>query len=139
MTANAYDSTADGSEVPIGDIRQVIDLVRRLASLQRSHRPYAIEVNMQDLLSIDLGSTNTDAPPGMGRVRKVSVSLPENLIATLQQRLGKGEFSQYVTESVARQLQFDLLAELADELDEKYGPVPEELVEEALAEWPDAK
>ena len=64
--------------------------VRRLAPLQRSHRPYAIEVNMQELLSIDLGSA-TDAPPGMGRVRKVSVSLPENLIATLHQRLGKGE------------------------------------------------
>lgn len=138
MTATPHEAAGDGFSVPIDDIRKVVDLVRRLASVQRSHRPYAIEVNMQDLLSIDLGST-TDAPPGMGRVRKVSVSLPENLIATLHQRLGKGEFSQYVTEAVARQLELDLLAELAAELDEECGPVPEHMVEQALAEWPDAR
>jgi Arc/MetJ-type ribon-helix-helix transcriptional regulator len=74
-----------------------------------------------------------------GRAQKVSVSLPEGLTAVVQQRVGKGEFSHYVAEAVARQLELDLLAELAASLETEHGPIPEELLAEAGAAWPDVE
>lgn len=75
----------------------------------------------------------------VGRARKVSVSMPEQLTEAVQQRVGRGEFSQYVTEAVTRQLELDLLAELAAALEEEHGPVAERLLAEAEAAWPDAE
>jgi hypothetical protein len=72
-----------------------------------------------------------------GAARKVSVSMPEDLTAAVQSRVGRGKFSQYVTEAVARQLELDLLTELSDMLDSGYGPVPEKDLAEARAAWPD--
>ncbi len=74
-----------------------------------------------------------------GPARKVSVSLPEDLTAAVQRRVGRGKFSQYVTEAVTRQLELDLLAELSDLLTAEHGPVPEEFLAEARAAWPDAE
>jgi len=74
-----------------------------------------------------------------GRARKVSVSMPEQLTEAVQQRVGRGAFSQYVTEAVARQLELDLLGELAALLEEEHGPVDEALLAEAEAAWPDAQ
>lgn len=75
----------------------------------------------------------------LGRARKVSVSMPEELTAAVQRRVGRGEFSQYVTDAVARQLELDLLAELAELLEAEHGPVPEDILAEAGAAWPDAE
>ena len=75
----------------------------------------------------------------LGRARKVSVSMPEELTAAVQQRVGRGEFSQYVTAAVARQLELDLLEELAALLEAEYGPVPESFLAEAGTAWPDAE
>ena len=72
-----------------------------------------------------------------GSARKVSVSMPEDLTAAVQLRVGRGKFSQYVTEAVARQLELDLLADLSDLLTSEHGPVPEEYLAEARAAWPD--
>jgi Arc/MetJ-type ribon-helix-helix transcriptional regulator len=74
-----------------------------------------------------------------GAARKVSVSMPEKLTAAVQQRVGRGKFSQYVTEAVSRQLELDLLAELSELLTSEYGPVPEEYLAEARAAWPDGE
>jgi Arc/MetJ-type ribon-helix-helix transcriptional regulator len=74
-----------------------------------------------------------------GPARKVSVSMPEGLTAAVQQRVGRGKFSQYVTEAVARQLERDLLAELSELLAAEDGPVPEEYLAEARAAWPDSE
>jgi Arc/MetJ-type ribon-helix-helix transcriptional regulator len=74
-----------------------------------------------------------------GPARKVSVSMPEDLTAAVQQRVGPGKFSQYVTEAVARQLELDLLAELSELLAAEHGPVPEEYLAEARAAWPDSE
>ena len=71
------------------------------------------------------------------KVRKVSVSMPEELADAVRARTGAGGFSRYVTEAVSREFQHDLLGELLDELDAEYGPVPEELVQQARREWPD--
>ena len=82
-------------------------------------------------------------PPGSvgfhGRARKVSVSLPDELTAAVRLRVGRGEFSQYVSQAVTRQLELDLLADLADELNAEHGPVPDEFLAEAKAAWPDAR
>jgi hypothetical protein len=55
----------------------------------------------------------------------------------VQQRVGHGKFSQYVTEAVTRQLEKDLLAELSELLAAEHGPVPAEYLAEAQAAWPD--
>jgi Arc/MetJ-type ribon-helix-helix transcriptional regulator len=81
-------------------------------------------------------------PPGFrphGAARKVSVSMPEDLTAAVQRRVGRGRFSQYVTEAVTRQLELDLLSELSDLLTAEHSPVPEEFLAEARAAWPDAE
>jgi hypothetical protein len=65
--------------------------------------------------------------------------MPEDLTAAVQQRVGRGEFSQYVTEAVARQLELDLLGELSVLLQEEHGPVSDELLAEARHAWPDAQ
>jgi Arc/MetJ-type ribon-helix-helix transcriptional regulator len=71
--------------------------------------------------------------------RKVSVSMPEDLTAAIQRRVGRGKFSQYVTEAVTRQLQADLIAELSGLLTAEHGPVPEGQLAEARAAWPEGE
>jgi len=73
----------------------------------------------------------------VGKVRKVSVSMPEELAEAVRARTGAGGFSRYVTEAVDREIRHDLLGELIGELEAEYGPVPQELLDEARREWPD--
>lgn len=65
--------------------------------------------------------------------------MPADLTSAVQRRVGRGKFSQYVTEAVARQLELDLLAELSELLASDQGPVPEEYLAEARASWPDGE
>jgi hypothetical protein len=72
-----------------------------------------------------------------GKVRKVSVSMPEELTEAVRARTGAGGFSRYVTDAVQEQIRLDLLDDLIAEFEAEYGPVPEELLEEAMRAWPD--
>jgi Arc/MetJ-type ribon-helix-helix transcriptional regulator len=72
-----------------------------------------------------------------GKVRKVSVSMPEELADAVRARTGTGGFSRYVTDAVQEQVRLDLLDDLAAEFEAEYGPVDEKLVEQAMREWPD--
>jgi hypothetical protein len=72
-----------------------------------------------------------------GRVRKVSVSMPEELAEAVRARTGVGGFSRYVTDAVQEQIRLDLLDDLVAEFEAEHGPVPEELVQKAMREWPD--
>jgi hypothetical protein len=74
-----------------------------------------------------------------GRVRKVSVSMPEELAEAVRARTGAGGFSRYVTEAVDRELRRDLFGDLIEELEAMYGPVSQELLDEAAREWPDTE
>jgi hypothetical protein len=72
-----------------------------------------------------------------GRVQKVSVSMPEDLAAAVRERTGPGGFSRYVTEAVEERMRLERLEELSAYLEAKYGPIPEDLIQEAMREWPD--
>lgn len=80
-----------------------------------------------------------EAPrPGLhGKVEKVSVSLPSELIRAVRSRTGAGGFSRYVAEAAQERIRLDLLADLSAELEAEYGPIDEEGVREVLKEWPD--
>ena len=142
-----------------GQLRQLLVRVHELeaqapgsasglpASAQAQDRPEsALEVLFA--LQVLLGAPDdpeTTAGRGRARVepagtaRKVSVSMPEDLTSAVQRRAGRGKFSQYVTEAVARRLELDLLAELSDVLAVEHGPVPPEYLAEARAAWPDGQ
>jgi Arc/MetJ-type ribon-helix-helix transcriptional regulator len=72
-----------------------------------------------------------------GKVRKVSVSMPEELTEAVRARTGAGGFSRYVTDAVQEQIRLDLLDDLAAEFEAEYGPVDEKLLQQAMREWPD--
>lgn len=90
-------------------------------------------------MSADPAHTEDQAVKYAGPARKVSVSMPEDLTAAVQQRVGRGKFSQYVTEAVTRQLEIDLLDELSASLTSEHGPVPEEYLAQARSAWPDGQ
>lgn len=72
-----------------------------------------------------------------GKVRKVSVSMPEELTEAVRARTGAGGFSRYVADAVQEQIRHDMLGDLIAEFEAKHGPIPEDLVEQAMSEWPD--
>ena len=77
------------------------------------------------------------AKPHGGRVKKVSVSMPEELAEAVRARTGTGGFSRYVTDAVQEQIRLDKLDHLSAELQAEYGPFDEEGVREAMRLWPD--
>lgn len=137
MSAVPHGWSGDSPDPAEPDVRHTLELVRRLAALHDAGKA-AFEFQR----SLGVESPSGDAVGNLlplGRARKVSVSLPEELTAAVQQRVGKGEFSRYVTEAVARQLELDLLAELAGLLNAEHGSIPEEYLAEAGFAWPDAE
>jgi hypothetical protein len=70
------------------------------------------------------------------KVRKVSVSMPEELAEAVRARAGAGGFSRYVSHAVEREIRHDRLGELLDELEAEYGPVPPEVREQTRRMWP---
>src|SRR5215469_15078626 len=72
-----------------------------------------------------------------GKVRKVSVSMPEELAEAVRARTGGGGFSRYVTDAVEERVRLESLDELLAELDAEYGPVPEEIRQQTRRMWPD--
>ncbi|MEU6131317.1 hypothetical protein ABZ805_19260 [Saccharopolyspora sp. NPDC047091] len=131
MTVNK----ARGNEAGPPDLegRRLPEFADRLAELVGRYRPAEAPPGAVDVVQPAASGEIRSA----GRARKVSVSIPEDLTAAVQQRVGRGAFSQYVTDAVARQLELDLLGELADLLEREHGPVPAAALEEARCAWPD--
>ena len=93
---------------------------------------------MQRVVSALPAAADVQHAQGLGgRVQKVSVSMPAELTEAVRNRTGAGGFSRYVAEAVQASIQHDLLDDLLDELDEQYGPVPPEVLEQARLLWPD--
>ncbi len=72
-----------------------------------------------------------------GKVRKVSVSMPEELADAVRARTGTGGFSRYVTEAVQEHVRLDLLDDLSAELQAEFGQFDAEGVRQAMRLWPD--
>jgi Arc/MetJ-type ribon-helix-helix transcriptional regulator len=135
MTALPSEPAGDDTEPSASHMSSAQELALLLAAVLDIGK--ASQERQQLLERIETSAEPVANLRSLGRARKVSVSLPEGLTAAVQQRVGKGEFSHYVAEAVARQLEVDLLAELAALLEAEHGPVPEQFLAEAEAAWPD--
>jgi hypothetical protein len=72
------------------------------------------------------------------RTDKMSITVPADVAAELRARAGQGNVSAYVTHALVRQLEHDRLGDLVADLRELHGPVTEEELAAARAEWPSA-
>ena len=69
-------------------------------------------------------------------VTKWSVSVDEDLAARVESRVGDRGLSGFVARAVAHELERDLLDEFLTELDEEFGEVPPNVVEQIDGSWP---
>lgn len=68
---------------------------------------------------------------------KVSTTLNQKRVAEAKARVGERGFSRYLDDALARQLQFDRLADLEHELEAEFGPIPPGVQREVdEMEWP---
>jgi Arc/MetJ-type ribon-helix-helix transcriptional regulator len=107
-------------------------LRQALASVPRDQVARTIVTTLPVEVLIDEGARLHES-----KVRKVSVSMPEELAEAVRTRTGTGGFSRYVTDAVQEQIRQDLLDDLAADFEAEYGPIDEDLVEQARREWPD--
>jgi hypothetical protein len=132
------EDSQDETDPPLSEIQALSALEKALqealSSVPLEHVVHQITVMFpKTLVEID-----TDHMARFhGRVQKVSVSMPEDLAAAVRERTGPGGFSRYVTEAVEERLRLEGLEELSAYLEAKYGPIPEDLIQEAMREWPD--
>lgn len=70
-------------------------------------------------------------------MKKVSVTLEDDVVEEARARAGHGEFSAYVNSAVKRALQADRLRALLDEYEAEHGPIsPEVQAEVDALPWP---
>jgi Arc/MetJ-type ribon-helix-helix transcriptional regulator len=106
-------------------------LRQALAAVPRDQVVNCVARALPAQLFIDKG-----APLHQSKVRKVSVSMPEELAEAVRARTGAGGFSRYVSEVVEREIRRERLGELLDELEAEHGPVPPEIREQTRRMWP---
>jgi Arc/MetJ-type ribon-helix-helix transcriptional regulator len=68
-------------------------------------------------------------------MKKVSVTLDADLVAEIKTELGEGRFSAYLNETIRRRRQYERLRRYLRELDDEFGPVPDEVRRQAEREW----
>jgi len=125
----------DGPEVPLEEVQALSALEKAfLEALAKAPREHVLHRVMAMFPKIPV---EIDTSAFHSRVQKVSVSMPEDLVAAVRERIGAGGFSRYVAEAVEEKLRLDRLNDLSAYLEAKYGPVPEEVIQEVLREWPD--
>jgi hypothetical protein len=116
---------------PPGPLSELEEALRQaLASLPRDQVVKCIAAALPAEVLIDKNARLH------GKVKKVSVSMPEELTEAVRARTGTGGFSRYVTEAVSREIRHDLLGDLLGELEAEYGPVPKEIREQTRRMWP---
>jgi hypothetical protein len=106
-------------------------LRQALASAPRDQVVKCIAATLPAGVFVDQGARLHES-----KVRKVSVSMPEELADAVRARTGAGGFSRYITEVVEREIRHDRLGELLDELEAEHGPVPPEIREQTRRMWP---
>jgi Arc/MetJ-type ribon-helix-helix transcriptional regulator len=134
-------SAADQNQDQPDNARQGQDPASRLSALEEALRRALASVPRDQVVKTIMTALPVevlvDDTRLHGKVRKVSVSMPEELSEAVRARTGAGGFSRYVTDAVQEQVRQDLLDDLAAEFEAEYGPIDEELVEQAMREWPD--
>ncbi len=68
---------------------------------------------------------------------KISLTLEASLLAQARERVGRRGLSGYVNRALDRQLQHDRLTGLLADLEDEFGPVDPDVMEEVRQEWPD--
>jgi hypothetical protein len=68
-----------------------------------------------------------------GRTKKYSVTIPEDVAASIRDRVGSGGFSAYVTAAIKRQVERDKIAEIISDFERESGPLSPGAVDEARA------
>jgi len=66
---------------------------------------------------------------------RITITVDEDVLNELKSRVGPGEVSSYVVEALRARLQRDPIMEMLDKLDEMYGPLTDEEIEEGRREW----
>ena len=62
---------------------------------------------------------------GEGPATRVSLSLPEGTADAIRRRVGKREFSAFITEAVERELRGQILDEYLADYERRQGPIAE--------------
>jgi Arc/MetJ family transcription regulator len=70
------------------------------------------------------------------RAEKVSLTLDEELVAEAREAVGTRKLSSYVNRALRNQLQHDRIAGLLTELEQEYGPIEPQVLEEVRKAWP---
>lgn len=68
-------------------------------------------------------------------VEKVSLSLDPELLAEARELVGRGGLSALVNDGLRLRLQQVRVTRLLDEMDEEFGPVPENIAAEVAQQW----
>jgi hypothetical protein len=63
---------------------------------------------------------------GEGPATRVGLSLPEGTAAAIRRRVGKREFSAFITEAVERELRGQILDEYLADCERRQGPISED-------------
>ena len=70
-------------------------------------------------------------------MKKVSVTLDADLVAEIKTELGERGFSRSVNDTLALRMQQRRLEQLEQELEQEYGPIPDEVQREIDShDWP---
>jgi hypothetical protein len=130
------------SEIPLEGPEVPLEEVQALTALEKAFHEALAKAPLERVLHRVMAMfpkmpVEIDTSRFHSRVQKVSVSMPEDLVAAVRERTGAGGFSRYVAEAVEERLRLDLMDQYAAELDAANGPVTPEELEEALREWPD--
>jgi hypothetical protein len=65
--------------------------------------------------------------------KKITITVPEDLLDSIRSRVDERGVSAYISEAARHRDAMDRLQELADGLDEEYGPLAEDELEDAYA------
>lgn len=68
---------------------------------------------------------------GEGPATRVSLSLPEGTAEAIRRRVGKREFSAFITEAVERELRGQIVDEYLADYERRHGPISEHEQERA--------
>lgn len=64
--------------------------------------------------------------------RKITITLPEELVESIKERVDARGVSAYIAAAAAHQDEMDRLRELADRLEQEHGPVTDDEQQAAL-------